>query len=423
MGEHWDLRTKQRQLYWGKNYVPDQVALLFTDSDLEVQIASDSGANEEIDDTSTRDVFVYRSTVGTLRARLRLQGFDVERAFAMGVAYLNAEQNDDEYRPHWMSGAPTYGSLQELLQAAIRWASRQDLPSSLVGPTNDDLRTVWQDVTEAFDDPRFAIALQLRGLRGNTSVALDLSWLLMGGWLAPSDRPHAAARARLTSRVNSAGSIIVVTEGRSDAKLLSLALHLAAPGVATQFTFLDFEAARTPGGTDHVVRLMTSLAAAGVVNRVVAVLDNDAAGNHALQQLRRVPLPQHFFVTVLPQLPHARRYPTVGPDGPSNSDVNGRAVAVEMLFGPAILSTGGNGALPPVRWSAPIGKPPVYQGALEYKGPVQAAIIAALEDAGSLTDLHPEIAQGCQLVAKMLLAGSDTIEPPMSTEFSPLITP
>lgn len=93
-----------------------------------------------------------------------------------------------------------------------------------------------------------------------------------------------------------------------------------------------------------------------------------------------------------------------------------------MLFGPAVLRTGGNGTLPPVRWSGAIGKPPVYQGSLEYKGPVQTAILAALDDATTLADLDPEIARGCCLIARMLLAASATIEPPMSTEFSPLIT-
>lgn len=422
MGEYWDLRTKQRQLYWGKNYVPDQVALLFADGDLEVRIAPASDDEEDPGNTFVPDVFVYRSTVATLRARLKIQGFDVERAYAAALTHLEAEQDDDECRREPPPGEPTFGTPRELLRTTTRWASRQDRISSIEGRINEALRSVWQELIEAFDDPRFAIALQLRGLRSSTAVTLDLSGVLMGGWLAPTDRPHVAARARLTSRVNSAGSIIVVTEGRTDATLFSRALQLAAPEVAPQFRFLDFEARRTSGGTDHVVRLTTSLAAAGVVNRVIAVLDNDAAGNLACDQLRRMQLPDHFLVTVLPQLPYARRYPTIGPDGPSVSDVNGRAVAVEMLFGPAVLRTGGNGTLPPVRWSGAIGKPPVYQGSLEYKGPVQTAIFAALEDATTLADLDPEIARGCCLIARMLLAASGTIEPPMSTEFSPLIT-
>jgi hypothetical protein len=64
--------------------------------------------------------------VATLRARLKIQGFDVERAYTAALAYLETEQDEEEYRREPQPGEPTFGAPRELLRTATRWASRQD---------------------------------------------------------------------------------------------------------------------------------------------------------------------------------------------------------------------------------------------------------------------------------------------------------
>ncbi|MEB0004957.1 HEPN/Toprim-associated domain-containing protein [Cryobacterium sp. RTC2.1] len=422
MGERWTMNAGRRQLYWGKNYIPDAVALLFTDADLTVAVSPTR--DDETGETFTPEVFRYRGDVLTIRARLELQGFTPSSAFDIALSYINAVRSDPEesiFSTYYSEQESSYLSTREMLIAVIEWAysqSRETPPSTAV---ERHLETVWRDLVEGYDDPRFAIALLLHGARANTSIAVDLSGYLMGGWLEPDERPHITAHRRLTSRISSSGAVIVVTEGSTDAQLLSRALQLAETAVAHQFTFMDFSATSGPGGVDQVERLTRSLAAAGVVNRVVAILDNDTAGNEAKRRLDRLGLPPHFAVRVLPDIALARNYPTVGPEGPSHASVNGRAVTIEMSFGREVLLAGGNGRLPPVRWGGTVGNTQTYQGGIDYKTQVQRAIKATLDSATVITDLPPETARSCRALAQMILGAAMTSRPMMASEYSPLL--
>jgi hypothetical protein len=414
------MTAGSRTLHAGKNYLPDSVALLFTESELTVKVAPGSGDDESSEaGPPSRDVFLYTCTVRSIRARLALQGFDSERVHAVALAYLEDVLTDPELEYRFSETERSWHpSAESLLDAAVAWTGQQYWPGITADPVSTHLEDVWQDLVECFDDPRFAIALLVRGSRMNTTVKLDLSDCLMGGWLQSNECPHLTARARLASRVGSSGAVIVVTEGSTDAALLSRALHLADPAIAHQFEFLDFGSTSAPGGTDQVVKLTRSLAAAGVINRVVAVLDNDAAGNHAAQTLRRSHLPGHFSVAVLPNVTYATRYPTIGPEGSSEANANGRAVTIEMMFGEAILRTAGNGNLPPVRWGGPVGSAGVYQGRIDFKRQVQAAVTAALDGEDSIDDIESGLAEGCRVLSRLLIEAATSIRPMMTSEFS-----
>ena len=422
MGEMWEMTAGSRALSLGKNFVPDEIALLFTNEELTVR--HDPRTDEEADEVTTfePDVFLYVSDVDRIRARLELQGFDPAWVFQQALNYLHTELDDsDPLVSHSRLAEAMHDDVEAILRAVITRAWRRHrlpLPQDSCGGDLDDL---WEDLTECFDDPRFTVALLLWRARRNTTVRLDLSGCLMGGWLEPDERPHLTARQRLASRVGSGGSVIVVTEGSTDARLLSNVLRLAAPAVAHQFAFLDFESTAASGGTDQVVRTTRSLAAAGVVNRVVAVLDNDAAGRQAAAILRGSGLPSHFAVCVLPDVEVATTYPTIGPDGMSSANVNGRAAAIEMMFGSAALRAAGNGKLPPVRWAGPLGKPPVYQGAIDSKRAVQEHVDTELRRARAIGDLEQGIAQGCRDLARTLVQAARTIRPMLASEYSPLL--
>jgi hypothetical protein len=422
MGEWWTMNAGPRQLYWGKNYIPDAVALLFTDADLTVCVSPTR--DDETDETYTPEVFKYSSDVRTIRARLELQGFTPGGAFDIALSYINAVRSDpeeDTLSGYYAEQESSFHSTTEMLTAVIDWAYSQGRKPPARKGVELHLETVWRDLVEGYDDPRFAIALLLHGARANTSITVDLSGCLMGGWLEPDERPHITAHRRLTSRIGSSGPVIVVTEGSTDAQLLSRALHLAATAVAHQFTFMDFNSASAPGGVDQVERLTKSLAAAGVVNRVVAILDNDTAGNEGKRRLDRLGLPPHFAVRVLPDVTLARSYPTVGPEGPSKADVNGRAVTIEMSFGRDVLVAGGNGQLPPVRWGGTVGNTRTYQGGIDYKTQVQREIKATLDSATAITDLPTEAATACRALSQMILGAAMTSRPLMASEYSPLL--
>lgn len=166
--------------------------------------------------------------------------------------------------------------------------------------------------------------------------------------------------------------MVGATEGASDARYLRRSLDLLSPDVSEYFRFLDFDT-NIPGGTDQVVKSLRSFAAAGIVNRVIALLDNDAAGRQAEKILSERPLPRNFAVLRLPELEYARSYPTLGPSGGTQEDVNQRACSIEFYFGLDCLHAG-NGDVVPVRWTGYNRAIMDYQGELVDKKLVQSRI-------------------------------------------------
>lgn len=128
-----------------------------------------------------------------------------------------------------------------------------------------------------------------------------------------------------------------------------------------------------------LVHLLRQFAAARIGKTVVAVFDNDAGAQDALSVLQAgQQLPPHYAAMLLPDLPSARSYPTVGPTGSNYADVNGRAAALELYF-PTEVLLGEDGALVPIRWTGRVDKLDKYQGELVDKSGVQRRMDKLLE--------------------------------------------
>jgi len=111
---------------------------------------------------------------------------------------------------------------------------------------------------------------------------------------------------------------------------------------------MDFDALRVGGGAGNLVK---AFAEAGIVNRTIALFDNDtaAAAAAALKSLDKVSLPPHIRVLRLPSLDLLRAYPTIGPSGTVSLDVNGLAGSIELYLGKDVLRSGTD--LVPVQWT------------------------------------------------------------------------
>ncbi len=352
----------------------------------------------------------YAATAGTLRKRLDLQGFSSQRVRDLSAALFDEEGS--ELFHYWPEGRRIYPNGAAIAAALATRRGQQAASGALSELRNNNdpdksfLCRQWESVRESFDDPRFALALSLSRTRPSTPVILDLTDLVLGGWLATEERPHREARSRMSSKVAASGPVIVITEGSSDARWIRRSLEVASPEVAHFFEFLDFAGTKSPGGTDRVVSLTKGMAAAGVMNRIVAVLDNDNAGNEAVQQLAQLDLPAHVVVVNLPTIEYANHYPTVGPDGPSTANVNGRAVSIEFMFGENILHDS-TGSLFPVRWQAYNERVNAYQGRLDgrHKKEVGRRIdqVLSASDGFALPD---QVAEGCRRLSEMLIRAS-----------------
>ncbi len=431
MGSIWQLSAGGESLLTGKNYLSDQVMLLFTERDRLMdkerykRLLQVWDAGRETAEAASRRLYVFRTSVRTMRARLDLQGFALADVRHSAVQYLQAEREDEErYLPDELRDIEAqYATPSDVLDGALKWRPKsQDSPPRLQdAPEEYFLSQVWDDLCEAFDDPRFSLSLALASHRGDERVLLDLTELLLGGWLEPDELPHLTAQRRLANEISASGPVIVVTEGSTDARLLSHALRLAEPELATSFSFLDLEGASNPGGADKLVSVVRGMAAASVMNRVIAVLDNDAAGRDAQRILLQGRLPPHMTVTRLPDVTYGRRYPSDGPDGRRLSVVNGRATAIEMMFGLDVLKCANGGELPPVRWSSYVLGVRDYQGAIAAKAQVQEHLFKSLGTCERLDTLDRELAAGCRRLARMLVTGAAKATPTMASQYSSLL--
>jgi hypothetical protein len=163
------------------------------------------------------------------------------------------------------------------------------------------------------------------------------------------------------SGVPPASRFLIVTEGSSDAAVLKKALPLVAPGVKDFFDFVDMSETYPFTGTGNVVKFCQGLARIGVLNRVLVVLDNDAAGVEAYLRLEGSKLPTNIQVMTLPDLADCRKVATLGPTGVHFADINGKAASIEWFLD---LRSEEN---PTVRWTGFNPRADRYQGELVNK--------------------------------------------------------
>jgi hypothetical protein len=134
------------------------------------------------------------------------------------------------------------------------------------------------------------------------------------------------------------GKITLLTEGITDSRILKASLNEFYPEARDLYSFVDFEEFKVEGGASPLARLLRGFAGAGLTDRFIAIFDNDAAGHEALASLKSIGLPPNIRAIPLPDLELARDYPTVGPTGKVNTDINGTAVSIESFLGQNALT-------------------------------------------------------------------------------------
>lgn len=391
-----------------RNGVSDELMTLFRDDMLDIRHAraseyysADNGYEESsLDDDHEIDVVVYRAAASIIADRLDLMGVTSSAA----LAFLDEELNDggDDVYLHDSDREVLAAALADndrIISASMkseRWAQIQyvrELRKSLNSTRWLDLlaaapegcshdpspkpgsrlwlleqldygdywaeRHVLRAVLMAFPDAE--VTLDLTDLR---LTDLNLSGGIEDGRL-PWMASDSAATVRRGSAVNA--PVVVLTEGRTDAEFLRAGLKILYPHLTDLIRFLDYDY-KPEGSASALVRMVRAFAAAGIVNRVVAVFDNDTAAADGLKHLEIGKLPGHIQVICYPRIDLASSYPTLGPptvDSPRSSislaDVNGSAGSIELYLGRDVLARE-DGTLSPVKWKSYIPGMDRYQG-------------------------------------------------------------
>lgn len=188
----------------------------------------------------------------------------------------------------------------------------------------------------------------------NAEVIWQYGPLVESGWATIAEFRPGARRTQ---------TVLLVTEGSTDARILKHALEELRPDIADFFRFVDVNESHPFWGTGNLVKFAEGLVRIDVHNQILFVLDNDAEGLDALRRIRALGLPRNIRAMILPDLPAFAHFPARGPEGVTDCDINGRAAAIECYLD--LNMTG----YPPAQvvWSNYKKEMGVWQGALEHK--------------------------------------------------------
>ena len=389
MGSYATLYLGRYELASTKTFIDPTIMMLFTERDKRVRMpdAGEVTIAQDGTEVDATPVVEYVASLGVVRDRLEVLGYTLARVqeeFQHAVkARISETIADIEYaethNAAWM--LPRLDSLNILSVLTFdKWldatgiifrgnhipglppregGSDVELPPIAQYLLDDRGGETWTP----FNDFRsyMRAAIEVAGVA--EEIVYDVSDLAANEYIDVSVDLCDAARRDLADEFVVNHKVIILTEGKCDKWSIEGALHLLYPHLAGFYAFMDFELARVEGGAGALVAVIKAFIGAGIVNRTIALFDNDSAARAALRGLRDVKLPANVRVVHLPDVEWARKYPTLGPQSMLEMDVNGSAGSVELYFGSDVLRQN-DGTLMPVQWRG-------YEMALsQYQGEV-----------------------------------------------------
>jgi hypothetical protein len=340
--------------------------------------------SEGVEDEEDVSVVFYRAPVSIVRDRLELKGYTLDVAKSAFTTSIRAEAA--QYTA-WAqdSGFEVFGPIARVLQvtdvdqwlAALQVIRDKDLTRHDMGgdkEQHDDpligymLERDWYGYPGP--DLNVALRLALEVCSDQEELTYDVTDLILSEYFSKDEDFVSYALDLSSFDYSSSGKTIILTEGRSDTWIISESLNLLYPHLSDYFTFMDFEGARVGGSVGSLANIVKAFMGAGIVNKVIAIFDNDTAAEVAIRTLRNLRLPANMRVLRLPDLAVLQEYPTIGPSGSFVMNVNGVAASIELYFGVDVLRDEA-GTLAPVQWTgydASVGK---YQGEVLFKDQVQ----------------------------------------------------
>jgi len=153
----------------------------------------------------------------------------------------------------------------------------------------------------------------------DVEVYLDYTDLYMGGWIGRNFLPNIESK------------FLILTEGKTDTEILKLSLQKLYPYIAPYFSFANME--ESPfGGTTNLVKFLKGLNCIDYKGNVIAIFDNDTAGNSAILEV-----PKHMTQNIqVISLPKHKRFSKFNTIGVSNKvvkkNINGSGVAIECFL-------------------------------------------------------------------------------------------
>jgi hypothetical protein len=373
-------------------------------------------ADFEVDEEDEQIQIGYRARGSIVRDRLDVMGFTLDATrsvFTRGISArlerLKSWAADGSGSSLWKSDIEilanltfdgwlsTFADLKN--RGATKWSTHPDRLkyTNLVDVVHVD-RTgkfmLGNDGAYPFQFPsvdiRFFLRAVIEACGEEAVLRQDLDEVVAAGYYWYEEPIAVNASAMLEEDFPINARVVVLTEGITDRRALESSLALLYPHLSDYFGFMDFEGAAIAGGAGPLVATLKAFAGAGIANRVIALFDNDTAAKAALRGLQRIKLPPSIRVAQYPSLPLAEAYPTIGPAGRAEMNVNGLAASLELYYGEDVLRDAG-GELVPVAWTNYEQVVGSYHGEVTNKAALQqrfaGKLAAAMEDPRLLSTL------------------------------------
>lgn len=360
------------------------------------------------------DAYHYlRASAATVRKRLLIQGYTKE--FCAQSWDIARRHTIDLYR-RWETKPGGEIDVALSIMESISYEAWQEEIRRVVRSQPDKRvagrQQPWTllNLLDEPSDPLVQLAI-LTEISPRASVWMDCSELYEDG--APIRPPQELAREeQAVEALYPNGKIIVLTEGKSDTRIITAALRAFYPEYADLYQFIDFEEFRIEGGASLLAGMVKVLSGARIQNRLLALFDNDAAGLEAIESLKNVKFPRTVRLRSLPPTDLAASYPTLGPAGLTDMNVNGAGAPLELYLGRSSLIDS-NGALRPVRWQEWKGRIQRYQGVVQDKEAVTTAFEAAIAGSHQPSRLRKRFPE-MDLLLRSIFGAFEDNAPPMT---------
>ncbi|WP_413525394.1 HEPN/Toprim-associated domain-containing protein [Photobacterium phosphoreum] len=389
MGSYYDLKFGQQEICSGKSYVDPIIMSIFTDMDksFSYQKLSDvypeeKGNNEQIEVCK----YIAKSTV--VKKRLDILGFslvEAEKNLASNIddaidsysLFLGMSDEYDDLSKIYENCRTVVkeSKISDYIEAykILFNENRKEDPSKcskgmLSYLTNEFIEHSY-DFGIPVNDIRFTFRVLLECIDDVDEIVLDISDLVVGGYYHFKDNLIEIAKNSLTSKYHYDSKIIILTEGSSDKQILEKCFPLLFPEYESLYSFMDFGLAKSSGGASSLVSVIKAFISAGIKNRIVAIFDNDTAARVARKSIRDIVLPDNIRIISYPNYDFLTSYPTIGPSGRHDLNVNELAGSIELYLCKQALLI--DSKYSPVQWRGYDTSISAYQGEVMHKSQIQ----------------------------------------------------
>ncbi len=392
MGSYAELKLGPFCLSYDKSDVDPLIMALFQESDKHVYKGTPkqlkSKYNIDVDEDVYEEdykltIMYYSACVSAIKDRLDLMGFTCK--FAENDFYNGLKEQIVQYEEWGLTSFKRDLRILRNLNLET-WISNLKIIAqknlSPIGANNPAtkkynplLRYMLSSSDTKYGFPGYEFRNFLRLLvdvfSGSDLLVYDLTDLLAGSYIQESDNLVEYADGLISEDFLFSKKIIVLTEGDTDKWILQRSLKLLYPHLFDYFHFLDFNGAKVEGGAGALANIVKAFAGAGIINRIIALFDNDTAAESAIQTLRTIKLPKDIVIKQYPDISLANSYPTQGPTGRTSMNINGLACSIELYLGTDILSDI-DGNFTPIQWKGYDSKLHKYYGEIVNKVDLQS---------------------------------------------------